>query len=218
MAATATSLVPFIARRARTRYLNTARLKAELQSAGSALLFGLRLWASICLTMYIAFCLQLEPSWAGTAAAIVCQPTLGASLRKSWFRLVGTIIGAIAIVVLTAWFPQNRALFFVSLAPWGGACAFVSTVLRSPCPLALRPSGQQRSIDEVRRKGRLQQRFIACVRELVERGRRLDRGMPLRVGHCACNDKVVDFTASAKAGVAASIAACRLGAFCMLLL
>jgi hypothetical protein len=30
------------------------------------------------------------------------------TLRKSWFRLVGTITGGIAIVVLTACFPQNR--------------------------------------------------------------------------------------------------------------
>jgi uncharacterized membrane protein YccC len=40
-------------------------------------------------------------------------------------------VGAVAIVVLTACFPQNRVLFFVSLALWGGACAFVSTVVRN---------------------------------------------------------------------------------------
>jgi uncharacterized membrane protein YccC len=82
------------------------RLKIELQGAGPALLFGLRLWVSVSLAMYIAFWLQLdEPSWAGTAAAIVCQPTLGASLRKGWFRLIGTVVGGIAIVVLTGCFP-----------------------------------------------------------------------------------------------------------------
>src|SRR5262245_7246924 len=86
-----------------------ALLKQELQNARPALAFGLRLWASVCLAMYVAFWLELDaPSWAGTAAAIVCQPTLGASLRKSWFRLVGTIVGGVAIVVLTACFPQNR--------------------------------------------------------------------------------------------------------------
>ncbi|MCC8952743.1 FUSC family protein [Bradyrhizobium sp. Pear77] len=106
------------------------RMKIELQGAGRALLFGLRLWVSVCLAMYIAFWLQLdEPSWAGTAAAIVCQPTLGASLRKSWFRLIGTVVGGIAIVGLTGCFPQDRVFFFVSLALWGGACAFISTVL-----------------------------------------------------------------------------------------
>jgi uncharacterized membrane protein YccC len=52
-------------------------------SAAPALLFGLRLWAAVCLALYIAFWLQLDnASWAGTSAAIVCQPSLGASLRK----------------------------------------------------------------------------------------------------------------------------------------
>ncbi|HYZ84073.1 MAG TPA: FUSC family protein, partial [Bryobacteraceae bacterium] len=111
---------------------DTARLTAELQRAGPALLFGLRLWASVCLALYVAFWLQLhDPSWAGTAAAIVCEPTLGASLRKSRFRLIGTVVGAVASVALTAGFPQDRGPFFVSLALWCGACAFVSTLVRN---------------------------------------------------------------------------------------
>ena len=64
-----------------------------------------------------------QPFWAGTSAAIVCQPHLGASLRKGWFRMIGTVVGAVAIVVLTAAFPQDRALFLVGLALWGAACA-----------------------------------------------------------------------------------------------
>ena len=35
------------------------------------------------------------------------------------------------IVVLTACFPQDRALFLVSLALWGSACALVATLLRN---------------------------------------------------------------------------------------
>jgi hypothetical protein len=71
------------------------------------LLFGVRLWASVCLALYVAFWLQLDNAyWAGTSAAMVCQPHLGASLRKGWFRMIGTLVGAVAIVVLTAWFPE----------------------------------------------------------------------------------------------------------------
>jgi Fusaric acid resistance protein family len=61
----------------------------------------------------------------------VCQPHLGASLRKGWFRMIGTVVGAVAIVVLTACFPQERAAFLVGLALWGAACALVATVLRN---------------------------------------------------------------------------------------
>ena len=101
-------------------------------SARPALLFGLRLWASVCLALYVAFWLQLDtPSWAGTTAAIVCQPHLGASLRKGWFRLIGTIVGAVAIVVMTACFPQDRAAFLLVLALWGASCALVANLLRN---------------------------------------------------------------------------------------
>jgi uncharacterized membrane protein YccC len=103
-----------------------------LEAAGPALLFGLRLWASVCLALYVAFWLELDtPSWAGATAAIVCQPHLGASLRKGWYRLIGTVVGAVAIVVMTACFPQDRAAFFVALALWGAACALVATLLRN---------------------------------------------------------------------------------------
>src|SRR3984957_8673347 len=105
---------------------------AVLRSAAPALLFGLRLWAAVCIALYIAFWLQLDnPSWAGTSAAIVCQPNLGASLRKGWFRMIGTAAGAVAIVVLTACFPQNRLGFLLGLAVWGGACGVVVTLLRN---------------------------------------------------------------------------------------
>src|ERR1700720_4080126 len=113
-----------------------ARLNAALtnaaRAAGPPLLFGLRLWASVCLALYVAFWLELDnPFWAGTSAAIVCQPQLGASLRKGWYRMIGTSIGAVAIVVLTACFPQARAPFLVALALWAAACALVATLLHN---------------------------------------------------------------------------------------
>src|ERR1700747_576849 len=111
---------------------SAARLTDASRAAGPPLLFGLRLWASVCLALYVAFWLELDNAyWAGTSAAIVCQPHLGASLRKGWFRLIGTIIGAVAVVVLTACFPQDRAPFLVGLALWGAGCALVSTLLKN---------------------------------------------------------------------------------------
>src|ERR1700716_18245 len=103
-----------------------------LRAAGPPLLFGLRLWASVCLALYVAFWLELDNAyWAGTTAAIVCQPHLGASLRKGWFRMIGTLVGAVAVVVLTSFFPQDRGPFLVGLALWGAGCALVATLLRN---------------------------------------------------------------------------------------
>ncbi|HUN45654.1 MAG TPA: FUSC family protein [Stellaceae bacterium] len=113
---------------------NTAldRMSLALRAAGPPLLFGVRLWASVCLSLYIAFWLQLENAfWAGTTAAIVCQPSLGASLRKGWFRMIGTVVGAVVIVALTACFPQDRASFLLCLAAWGALCASAATLLRN---------------------------------------------------------------------------------------
>jgi uncharacterized membrane protein YccC len=112
--------------------LDAQRLRDTLAAAGPPLLFGLRLWASVCLALYVAFWLELDNAyWAGTSAAIVCQPHLGASLRKGWYRLIGTVVGAVAAVVLTACFPQDRAPFLVGLALWGGGCALISTLLKN---------------------------------------------------------------------------------------
>jgi uncharacterized membrane protein YccC len=95
-------------------------------------LFGLRLWAAVSLALYIAFALELDNAyWAGASAAIVCQPSLGASLRKGWFRLVGTVVGALAIVVLTGCFPQQRSGFLLGLAIWCAVCGLAATLLRN---------------------------------------------------------------------------------------
>jgi uncharacterized membrane protein YccC len=103
-----------------------------LEAAGSPLLFGLRLWASVCLALYVAFWLELDNAyWAGTTAALVCQPHLGASLRKGWFRMIGTVVGAVWIVTLAAVFPQDRVGFLTGLALWGATCACVATLLRN---------------------------------------------------------------------------------------
>src|ERR1700723_2477032 len=103
------------------------RLGNALPGSRAPRRFGIRLWASVSLALFIAFWLQLDnPFWAGTSAAVVCQPQLGAALRKGWFRMICTVIGATMVVALTAWFPQDRILFLGLLALWGGVCAFLS--------------------------------------------------------------------------------------------
>ena len=108
-------------------------LTERLRAATPAILFGLRMWASVCVALWVAFTLELsEPSWAATTAALVCQPVLGASLRKSMFRLIGTVIGAIAIVVLAVFaysafhaghYHRNRrrglGIWVSCRGPWG---------------------------------------------------------------------------------------------------
>jgi uncharacterized membrane protein YccC len=124
-----------------------AQLMRALRSATPALIFGLRLWAAVCLALYVAFWLQLDDAqWAGTSAAIVCQTSLGASLRKGSARMVGTAIGAVAIVVLTACFPQSRSGFLLGLALWGAVCGFFATILRNNASYAAALAGYTAAI------------------------------------------------------------------------
>ena len=112
-------------------------LSQALRASGAPLLFGLRLWASVCLALFVAFWLELDnASWAGTTAALVCQPRLGAAMRNGWFRVVGTVVGAGAIVLLSAAFPQDRAAFLVGLALLCGASAFVAAQLGNASALS----------------------------------------------------------------------------------
>jgi uncharacterized membrane protein YccC len=115
-----------------SRHFPSGSLQRAVSTATPALIFGLRLSASVCLALYIAFWLQLDNAyWAAASAAAVNQPSLGASLRKGWFRMIGTLTGATFIVLLTAGFVQNRTAFLIGLALWGGACALVATLLRN---------------------------------------------------------------------------------------
>ncbi|HUB64288.1 MAG TPA: FUSC family protein [Methylocella sp.] len=117
------------------------------RATGPPLLFGVRLWASVCLALYIAFWLELDNAfWAGLTAAFVCQPQLGASLRKGWYRMIGTLVGAVAIVVLTALFPQDRVAFLVGLALWCAAGALVATLLHNFASYAAALSGYTAAI------------------------------------------------------------------------
>jgi uncharacterized membrane protein YccC len=94
-------------------------------------LHGLRLVAAVLLALFVAYWLELDNAyWAGITAAVACQPSLGRSMQKGRVRLVGTVIGAIAIILLMAAVPQSRAGVFVGLALWIGLCGGAATVVR----------------------------------------------------------------------------------------
>src|ERR1700744_561178 len=106
--------------------------KGSLSAAAPALFHGARLTAAVCLALYIAFWLQLDSAhWAGTSAAIVAQPALGASLRKGRFRAIGTIVGGVLIVLLTAAFPQDHGGFLLGLTLWAALCGLLTAMLRN---------------------------------------------------------------------------------------
>jgi uncharacterized membrane protein YccC len=153
------------------RALDARPLKSVGASAAPALLFGLRLSAAVCLALYIALWFQLDdPYWAGTSASIVVQPRLGASLRKGRFRAIGTIVGGLAIVVLTTVFPQNHPALLVSLALWGALCGCVATILPNSAGYAAALAGYTAAVVFSATVEIPQSAFLVAVWRLTEIG------------------------------------------------
>src|ERR1700730_18766990 len=97
-----------------------ADIAAKALPAG---LFGLRLATAVSFALFVAFYLELDnPSWAGTTAAIVSQPIVGSSLQKGVFRMMGTAVGALAAVTLTAVFSQDLTAFLVMSVAGASGC------------------------------------------------------------------------------------------------
>ena len=96
------------------------------------LAFGLRAWLACVIAFFIAFSLQLDqPYWTGAVVWIVAQSTPGQALSKSYYRIIGTVVGAIVGLVMVALFAQTPEVFVFALALWTGACTVVGNLLRN---------------------------------------------------------------------------------------
>ncbi|WP_374440962.1 FUSC family protein [Pseudomonas panipatensis] len=75
------------------------------------------------LTLWLAMRLELpQPSTATITVFIVMQPQSGQVFAKSFYRILGSIIGLTVMVALIAVFAQERVLFLLVVALWVGAC------------------------------------------------------------------------------------------------
>ena len=93
----------------RSHWAELTRGLRTLGSAAPALLYGVRLSTAVCLSLYVAFWLELDNAyWAGLTAAIICQPSLGASLRKARFYVIGTQLAPWLSSRYGRAFPQDR--------------------------------------------------------------------------------------------------------------
>ncbi|MCQ8242034.1 FUSC family protein [Rhizosaccharibacter radicis] len=106
-------------------------LRATVAADGRDMLFVARTLLACCIALYVAFALQLQsPMSSVTTVVIVAAPTNGAIVSKSLWRLIGTVIGAAAAVLLMAWFAQSPVLFIAALSLCIGVACFVSSLLR----------------------------------------------------------------------------------------
>lgn len=96
-------------------------------------LFSVKCLVAAMLAYYIALQIGLtRPYWAVTTSYIVAQPLAGAALSKAAFRVMGTILGAAAAVVLVPNLVNAPELLSLGLALWLGVCLYISLLDRTP--------------------------------------------------------------------------------------
>src|SRR5262245_35188502 len=92
--------------------------------------FGIRIWLAVVVALAASFWLELEvPSAAAVTVAILAEPTRGRALEKAFFRLIATVIGVTAAIVIVGLFSQARDLMLLAFAVWIGLCVYATGLL-----------------------------------------------------------------------------------------
>lgn len=83
------------------------------------------------LALVLAYWLELDmPYSAASTVLLVLNPVQGAVLGKGKWRLIGTLVGMVAALVIMALFAQQPWLFALADSLWLGMCVMAMSVLR----------------------------------------------------------------------------------------
>jgi uncharacterized membrane protein YccC len=105
---------------------------ATLREETATWLFVFKSLLAFYLTGWLAMRLALpQPSTAMLTTIIVANRQSGMVLAKSFYRAIGTLVGALAGFLIVALFPQERVLFLSALSLWVGVCAGGATLYRN---------------------------------------------------------------------------------------
>lgn len=95
---------------------------------GLDLIYIGKVWVASVITYFLALLLEVpQPQTAVISVFILMQPQSGPVIAKSVFRLLGTLIGAVAAVILVSLLGQQGELAILALAIWIGICCAVAT-------------------------------------------------------------------------------------------
>lgn len=135
------------------------------------LLFSANSFAAAMLALYIGFALGLpRPYWAMTTAYIVSQPLAGAVRSKAVYRVLGTILGALAAVALVPNLVNAPWLLSLALALWVGGCLAISLLDRTPRSYVLMLAGYTAAIIGFPSVGQPGAIFDVAVSRVIEIG------------------------------------------------
>lgn len=100
-----------------------------------ALLTAFSGYLAVILALYVAFALDLPNPWWAMATVYLAQPPralVGAIWAKAFYRVVGTIVGMIASIVMIPNLANSPELMILALAGWVGLCVFGGVLDRTP--------------------------------------------------------------------------------------
>jgi uncharacterized membrane protein YccC len=93
------------------------------QADGLIWIFIGKLMLTAGIALWLAYRLELpQPSTVLVTVCVVMQRQSGEVLAKSFYRLIGSVLGLTVMVTLIALFNQERLMFLLCLAIWIGLC------------------------------------------------------------------------------------------------
>ncbi|AEX51789.1 FUSC family protein [Rahnella aquatilis] len=118
-----------------------------LLNDANALLYSAKTFTAAMLAYYIALAIGLDrPSWSIITVYIVSQTSVGASLSRSVYRLMGTITGAAMTVVIVPGFVNTPIICSLVLTGWITLCLYFSQLDRTPRAYAFVLAGYTASL------------------------------------------------------------------------
>ena len=99
----------------------------------AALVFSLRTFAAAMLAFSIALLLDMpRPYWAMASVYITSNVLTGATYSKAVYRILGTLVGAAATIVLVPNLVDAPEFLSLAIALWVGICLYLSLIDGTP--------------------------------------------------------------------------------------
>ena len=96
-------------------------------------IFSINCFIATILTLFIAFSLDLKsPAWAMTTVYLTSQPLSGVMRAKAVYRVIGTIVGGIAMIAIVPNLVDAPELTTLAIILWVAFCLYVSLLDRTP--------------------------------------------------------------------------------------
>src|SRR5262249_53001942 len=109
-----------------------AALREWLQHDGPAWVFVAKTLIAAFMALWIGFRLDLDGARSAMLTVIiVAQPHSGNVVAKSFYRVLGTVVGLLVTIEMVQWLSQTRDLFIAAACLWVGFCVAGAAYFRN---------------------------------------------------------------------------------------